>query len=94
MNQDQYNEIRGARGPISPPPEYPESAGTRERFKFRHSDWPGLTLVAVSNDDGSDINAGVLSAQEETLLLLRAMVRGLSLITNVDLLGEMEYDDI
>jgi hypothetical protein len=36
-------------------PDIPSAAGDRERGKFRESSTPRLTVVAVSNDDGTPI---------------------------------------
>lgn len=61
-------------------PDFPESAGDRERGKFRPSNYPRLTAVAVSNDDGSAIGAVGLSSTEETLLELKAIRIGIQLM--------------
>lgn len=39
-------------------PDFPGSAGDRERGKFRPSDYPRLTQVAVSDDEGKHIMTG------------------------------------
>ena len=69
---------------------FPSSAGDRERGKFRPGRVALTTRVAVSNDDGSDINSSASAVAEETNLLLRAVVLGLSIMTDTDLLQEVE----
>lgn len=61
-------------------PDFPESAGDREKGKFRESAYPRLTQIAVTNDDGTPIGAGVLSTEEETLLELKAIRIGIQLM--------------
>lgn len=70
-------------------PDFPGSSGDRERGKFRPSGRARLTLVAVANDDGSQVAGMLLSPQEELLLYTKAMVLGLSLLTDTDLLKEV-----
>lgn len=67
MAQFDWRRLIGLRGPDNSPgstglgSDFPESAGERERGKFRPSEYPRLTTVAVSNDDGTPI--GVPSLQ-------------------------------
>lgn len=61
-------------------PDFPESAGDRERAKFRESAFPRLTTVAVSSDTGEDVGAANLSTEEETLLELKAIRLGIELM--------------
>ena len=61
-------------------PDWPDSAGDRERGKFRESAYPRLTTVAVANDDGSSVGAAVASLEEETLLELKAIRIGIQLM--------------
>ena len=70
-------------------PDMPGSGGDRERGKFRPSVYPRLTTVAVVGDDGEAIGAGFAGSVEENTLLLRAIVLGLTIITEVDLLQEV-----
>ena len=80
-------------------PDFPSSAGDRERGRFRPSHYrPKLTTVAVTNDDGTAIGVvGTSDAQsssysihlmEETNDLLRALILGLSILTDTDLIEE------
>ena len=59
-------------------PDFPGSAGDRERAKFRESTLPRLTTVAVSGDDGGPVTASadVLLAElvYEMRLLRHALV--------------------
>lgn len=68
-------------------PDYPESAGDRERGKFRPSAYPRLTQIAVTDDEGEPI----LKTQEELLTELILEIRTLrhamiitGLIANID----------
>src|SRR3990167_1483227 len=61
-------------------PDFPASPGDREKGRFRPSNRPRLTKVAVANDDGSDVAAAVLSVEEETLLELKAIRIGIQLM--------------
>ncbi len=69
-------------------PDFPATAGGREQGKFRESARPGLAAVAAVNDDGTPIGAPN-EAEQEMILLLKAVVLGLSLITDVDLINEV-----
>ena len=62
-------------------PDFPDSAGDRERGKFRPGQFPRLTTVAVSNDDGSPILAGgeLLHKMDELILEMRRLRQGLVL---------------
>lgn len=59
-------------------PDYPTSAGDREKGKFRESAYPRLTQVAVSGDDGEAITVGtndlLLELINEVKLLRHALV--------------------
>ena len=70
-------------------PDFPTSGGDRERGKFRAARLPRLTTLAVVNDDGSEVGSGLQSDPGETVLLLKAMVLGLSITTDTDLLMEV-----
>ena len=58
-------------------PDFPSHAGTAEHARLRPSKTPGLNQVAVTNDDGSEVGSGNLSAIEETLLELKAIRLGI-----------------
>ena len=58
-------------------PDFPGSAGDRERSKFRPSGTPKLTQVAVTNDDGTVIGHAMVESNEEVAFWLRAMYAGL-----------------
>lgn len=73
-------------------PDFPESAGDREKGKFRESTYPRLTTLAVSNDDGGDIGAANLSVEEETALYLKAIALGMSLLVERDLIKDALSD--
>lgn len=70
-------------------PDFPQSGGLREMAKFRPSRTPKLTTVAVANDDGSPLFAGVNETQSEMVLYLKAITLGLTLMTGVDLIEEV-----
>lgn len=70
-------------------PDFPESSGDREKGKFRESAYPRLTTVAVAGDDGEPIAAANLSTEEETLLYLKAIALGMSLMVEQDLVQEV-----
>lgn len=56
-------------------PDFPGSSGDRERGKFRPSDTPRLTRVAVSGDDGKAIVATTDELLGEILLWQKMMVQ-------------------
>lgn len=58
-------------------PDFPESAGDREKGKFRPSAYPRLTQVAVTNDDGTPVGASASSLEDERLLELKAIRLGI-----------------
>lgn len=70
-------------------PDFPGSAGDREQGKFRPSRTPRLVTLAVVNDDGTKIGEIEARSEEEQVLLLRAIVLGLSMMTETDLLSEV-----
>lgn len=55
-------------------PHFPESAGDRERGKFRPSKYPRGTMVAVCDDDGAPIGART----EEVLSDISATLKDIS----------------
>lgn len=61
-------------------PDFPDSAGDRERGKFRPSEFPRLTVVAVANDDGSVVGSVSLAAIEQQALELKAVRLGIELL--------------
>ena len=71
-------------------PDFPSGAGPRELGKFRQSATPKLDTIAVVNDDGTQIGWALIPSVDETNYLLRAVVMGLSLLTEVDLLEEVD----
>lgn len=71
---------------------FDDSAGGRERGKFRGSAAPHKTTVAVVNDDGTLIAEGVEEVLNEILLYQKAMVQALVWLAN----GEPSFtvDDV
>ena len=75
-----WRSLIGLGGPDNTPgstglgPDFPESAGGREQGKFRPAQYPRLTTVAVSNDDGSTI-ADASNAQLSDILTELRMLR-------------------
>ena len=63
-------------------PDFPGSAGGREQGKFRESETPHLTTVAVVDDSGLPIARTVEQILEETLLYQKAILLALSLASN------------
>ena len=59
-------------------PDFPGSAGDREKGKFRPSATPRLTQVAVTGDDGQPVTRTVNELLEEMLLWQKAIVVALS----------------
>lgn len=59
-------------------PDFPSSAGDRERGRFRASKYPRLTKVAVTRDDGEEVLGNteeiLLEILEEIRLLREALV--------------------
>lgn len=70
-------------------PDFPDSAGDRERGKFRPSEIARRTVVAVSGDDGRPVTRSTDDLLEELLVYQKAIVLGLSLMTGTDLLNEV-----
>ena len=60
-------------------PDYPGSAGDRERGKFRPSSYPRLTQVAVADDEGQPVNRTVESLLEELVFEVRLLRHALVL---------------
>jgi len=60
-------------------PDFPDSAGDRERGKFRPSDYPRLTKVAVSRDDGEEVIGSTEELLAELLLEVRLLRHALVL---------------
>jgi len=60
-------------------PDFPGSAGDRERGKFRPSDWPRLTTVAVSDDGGQPVGTGSDRLLEELIREVRLLRHALVL---------------
>lgn len=65
-------------------PDFPGSSGDRERGKFRPSDTPRLTKVAVSGDDGQAVVATTDELLNELLMWTKAMVRAQVLTASGD----------
>ena len=59
-------------------PDFPGSAGDRERAKFRPSATPGLDQVAVSGDDGRPVAKTTNELLAELLLWQKAAVVALA----------------
>ena len=55
-------------------PDFPGSAGDREKGKFRPSGTPRLTQVAVTGDDGQPVVRTTDELLEELLLWQKGMV--------------------
>mgnify|MGYP001594453723 CR=1 FL=1 len=70
-------------------PDFPGSSGSREQGKFRPSATPRLTQVAVVGDDGKPIAMGLEEVMSEVLLYQKAILLGLSIMTETDLLAEV-----
>lgn len=60
-------------------PDFPGSAGDRERGKFRPSAYPRLTQVAVASDDGQPIGASSDQLLQELLYEVRLLRHALVL---------------
>ncbi len=69
-------------------PDFPGTAGDRERGKFRASKYPRLTTVAVSDDDGESLRGSTDELLWEILQELRAQRLGMAAS------GTAEYVDI
>lgn len=63
-------------------PDFPGSAGDRERGKFRPSTIPRRTTVAVTGDDGTPTIRTTDQILEEVLLYQKAILLALSLTTH------------
>jgi len=60
-------------------PDFPSSAGDRERGKFRPSATPRQTLVAVSDDEGQPIGRSTEQILEELVYEVRLLRHALVL---------------
>lgn len=60
-------------------PDFPDSAGDRERGKFRPSLHPRLTTVAITTDSGEEVNKGVEELLSELVYELRLLRHALVL---------------
>lgn len=58
-------------------PDFPGSAGDRERAKFRESEHPRLTAVAVVNDDGHPVAMGTNDLLVELIHEIKLLRSGL-----------------
>ena len=65
--------------------DFPSSAGDRERGKFRPSATPLLTTIAVVNDDGTPIGHFDLPSNDEMVMYLRAIAKGIADLNSVAL---------
>ena len=66
-------------------PDFPSSAGDREKGKFRPSIHPRLTTVAVSDDEGNPLSLTSEDLLAEILLELKAIRLSQELILETDL---------
>lgn len=71
-------------------PDFPDSAGDREKGKFRPSATPRRTAVAVVGDDGEPIARTTDDLLAELLAYQKATVLGLSLLLGIDLIHEVD----
>lgn len=81
---------RETRG-IGAGPDFPGSSGDRERGKFRPSQTPGLTRVAVSGDDGQPLVKSTDQLLEELITVNRGILLALSLTA---MGAEFTVDDV
>lgn len=58
-------------------PDFPGSAGDRERGKFRESEYPRLTTIAVTDDEGRPLGRTTDQIMEELLYEMRLLRTGL-----------------
>lgn len=62
-------------------PDFPASAGGREQGKFRPGSRPKTVTIAVANDDGTPVGAGMLdNSVAELVMELRAIRMGMQLL--------------
>ena len=54
-------------------PDYPETAGDRERGKFRPSNYPRLVQLAVCNDDQSKVTGALEDKLDELIREIRLL---------------------
>ena len=71
-------------------PDFPGSAGGREQGKFRPSATRLLTTIAVTGDDGLPLGRTTDDRLDALEVYLRAIVLGLSYLTEEDLLAQVE----
>ncbi len=72
-------------GPEPKHPDWPDSAGARERGKFRPSVTRTQTVVAVSDDEGQPVGGS-------TVALLEEMVYEMKLLRHALVLGGLAAD--
>ena len=74
-------------------PDFPGSAGDREKGKFRPSGTPRLTTVAVAGDDGRPVTMTTDQVLGEILVYQKALLLALSYLTEGDVFTPDEILD-
>lgn len=83
LSQPFADSLRESNG-IGAGPDFPGSSGDRERGKFRPSETPRLTKLAVANDDSERITKTTDALLEEILLYQKATLLALSLLSECE----------
>ena len=95
-----WQKLIGLRGPDRGPgstglgPDWPESAGDREKGKFRPSQYPRLTQVAVVDDDGNPVGTAQIPAFDELIDEIRRLRFALQLQGTAADLGDLETFEV
>ena len=80
-----WQKMIGLYGPDKGPgstglgPDFPESAGDREKGKFRESEYPRLTAIAVVDDSGKPIGTAFVPSFDELIEEIRKLRLALQL---------------
>ena len=90
-----WKKLIGLAGPDLTPgttglgPDFPESAGDREKGKFRESAYARLTAVAVVDDDGNSIGSALVPNFEDLAMEIRKLRFALTVKGVAEDLGDL-----
>lgn len=73
-------------------PDFPDSAGDRERGKFRPSEYPRLDTVAVVDDDGTRIGTALMPSLDTLTEEVRKLRLALTLNEVATDLGDLDTE--
>ena len=86
--------FRSNEGTTALGPDFPESAGDREKAKFRPSEFPRLVTVAVVNDDGTPVGTALVPDFSELADEIRRLRYALQLNGLAADLGDLDLFEV